>query len=288
MKKTIFGLIISLAFFSHSMNAQNNQKQPFKDQYLQQAEKNAEAEAKAQLALITHKYKLDPETYKTLYETYYNRRIELEKAMMSSEKSKKSQNNLTHVISKYDSISNYYLQALKNKSLIGDKVLRADDNSKFASAVRSREKLKLDKTQIENLIYQSKLMAEKKAENEYLDLKDYERKILPTILTDEQYTQLLIDLNKKTANAWAKGSWQKMKERGIDEGLDSTKVQSELFNYNLAKLVKKERFGKDVPKTSESMRKMNTTLPESLRRLQSDETRNTSKKSEETKTKFAW
>lgn len=288
MKKTIFGLVISLAFFSHSMNAQNNQKQTFKDQYLQQAEKNADAEAKAQMVLITRKYKLDSETYKTLYQTYYNRRIELEKAMMSTEKSKKSQNNLTHVISKYDSISNHYVQALKNKNLIGDKILRPDDNSKFASAVRNREKLKLDKTQIDSLIYQSKLMTEKKAENESLDLKSYERKILPTILTDEQYTQLLIDLNKKTANAWAKGSWQKMKERGIDQGLDSTKVHNELFNYNLAKLVKKERFGKDVPKTSESMRKMNTTLPESLRRLQSDEARNTSKKPEETKTKFAW
>lgn len=288
MKKTFIALVISLTFFSHPMSAQTKEEQKFKEKYLLQAERNADVEAKAQLVLILRKYKLDQETYNTLYQAYYNRRIELEKAMMATDKNEKSQNNLTIVISKYDSISNSYLQALKSKNLVGDIVLQADDNSKFANAVRNREKLKLDKIQVDNLIYQSKLMAEKKKENQSLDLKAYERKLLPTILTDEQHTELLILLNRKTASSWAKNSWQKMQERGIDQGLDSTQVNRELFNYNLAKLVKKDRFGNDVPTTSESLRKMNTALPEALKRLQSDEARNVSKKPEETKTNFAW
>lgn len=208
--------------------------------------------------------------------------------MMDTDKTVKSQNNLTAVIAKYDSISNSYLQALKGKNLIGGKVLAADDNSKFASAVRNKEKLKLDKTQVDNLIYQSKLMAEKKAENPSLDLKAYERKLLPTILTDKQYTDLLIHLNRKTASDWTTISLKHLQEREIDQGLDSSKVRIELFNYNLAKLVKKERFGNEASKTSESMSKLTTELPEALRRLQSDQVRNKSKKSEETKTKFAW
>lgn len=288
MKKTFFALVISLTFLSQPVSAQTKEEQKFKEEYLLQAEKNADAEAKAQLVLIMRKYKLDAETYKTLYQAYYNRRIELDKAMMATDETVKSQNNLAVVIKKHDSISNSYLLALKSKNLIGDKILSADDNSKFASAVRNREKLKLDKTQVDNLIYQSKLMAEKKAENPSLDLKAYERKLLPTILTDEQYTNLLVDLNKKKASNWAKASWAKIQERGIDQGLDSTKVHLEIFNYNLAKLVKQERFGNDIPKTSESMSKLTTEIPEALRRLQSDESRNTSKKSAETKTQFAW
>ena len=288
MKKTFFALMIGLAFYSNAIDAQTKVDTKFKEQYLQQAEKNADAEAKAQLTLIARKHKLDKETYNTLYQTYFKRRIELEKAMMNTDKTVKSQNNLTAVMAKYDSISNSYLQALKGKNLIGDKVLQANDNSKFASAVRNKEKLKLDKTQIDNLMYQSKLMAEKKAENPSLDLKAYERKLLPTLLTDEQYTHLLILLNQKTASSWAKASWEKIKERGIDQGLDSTKVYLEIFNYNLAKLVKHERFGNDVPKTSESLRKIHTEIPEALQRLQSDSSRNTAKKSAETKTQFAW
>lgn len=288
MKKTFFALLINLAFVSLPMNAQTNENQIFKEKYLQQVEKNAVVEAKAQLVLIMGKYKLDTETYKTLYQVYYNRKIEIEKALMATEASKSSQKDLAIVISKYDSISNFYLQALKTKSLIGDKVLNPNDNSKFAGAVKNREKLKLNKEQIDNLIYNSKLMAEMKTENPSLDLKAYERKLLPTILTDEQYTQLLIILNRKTASDWAKGSWKHLQERGIDQGLDSVKVNRELFNYNLAKLVKKERFGNDMPETSESLSKMTTAQPEALRRLQSDQARNISQKPEATKAKFAW
>jgi len=288
MKKTFFALLISLTFLSQPVSAQTKEEQTFKEKYLLQAEKNAHAEARAQLVLIIRKYKLDKETYSALYQAYYNRRIVLEKAMMDTDKTVKSQNNLTAVIAKYDSISNSYLQALKGKNLIGDKVIAANDNSKFASAVRNREKLKLDKTQVDKLIYQSKLMAEKKAENPLLDLKAYERELLPTLLTDEQYTLLLILLNQKTASSWAKASWAEMQKRGIDQGLDSTKVYLEIFNYNLAKLVKHDRFGNDAPKTSESMSKLTTEIPEALQRLQSDTTRNNAKKSAETKTQFAW
>lgn len=288
MKKTIFVLLISLAFTSHKMNAQTSEEQFFKEKYLQQIEKNAANEARAQLILITGKYKVDTETYNTLYKLYYDRKIEIEKKLFVTEASRNSQRDLAVVISKYDSISSFYLQALKSKSLIGDKVLDVNDNSKFASAVRNRKKLKLTNEQVDNLLYNSKLMAEQKIENSSLDLKANERKILPTILTDEQYTQLLIILNQKTASDWAKNSWKHLQERGIDQGLDSTKVNRELFNYNLAKLVKKERFGNEAPKTSESMSKLTTELPEALRRLQSDQARNTSKKPEETKTKFAW
>lgn len=288
MKKTFFALVISLAFLSHPMKAQTKEEQKFKDRYLLQAGINADIEAKAQLVLIIRKYKLDAETYKTLYQAYYNRRIELDKAMMAADKTVKSQNNLTTVIKKYDSISNYYLLALKSKNLIGDKVLDTKDNSKFASAVRNSDRLKLNKEQIDNLIYQSKQMAEMKKETPSLDLKSYERKLLPTILTDEQYTNLLIILNRKTASDWAKNSWKTMQKRGIDQGLDSTRVYLEIFNYNLAKLVRKERYGNEAPRTSESINKMTTALPESLRRLNADRARNVSKKPEETKTNFAW
>lgn len=288
MKKTIFALLINLVFVTNQVNAQTNEEQVFKEKYLQQIEKNAVAEAQAQLLLIRGKYRIDNEIYKTLFAVYYNRKIEIEKTLLVTGTALNQQKDLAIIISKYDSISNFYLQALKSKNLIGDKVLDANDNSKFSNAVRNKEKLKLNKEQIDNLVYQSKLMAEMKNENPSLDLKAHERKLLPTILTDEQYTDLLILLNRKTASEWASGSWKHMQERGIDQGMDSTKVYREIYNYNLAKLVKKDRFGNDAPKTSASLTRLVSEQPEALRMLQSDQARNISNKPEAVKTKFAW
>ncbi|WP_026715272.1 hypothetical protein [Flavobacterium daejeonense] len=288
MRKTIFALLINLAFASHQMNAQTNEEQVFKEKYLKQMEKNAVAEAQAQLLLVRGKYRIDNEMYKTLFRVYYNRKLEIEKALLLTGTALNEQKDLAVIISKYDSIANVYLQAIKTKSLIGDKVLDAKDNSKFASAVRNRERLKLNKEQIDNLIYQSKLMADMKKETPSLDLKAHERKLLPTILTDEQYTDLLVILNRKTASDWATNSWKHIKERGIDQGLDSTKVYREIYNYNLAKLVRKDRFGNDMPKTSASLARLVSEQPGALRMLQSDQARNVSNKPEAAKTKFAW
>lgn len=288
MKKTIFVILFSLFFVSYSGNAQTNEDQVFKEKYLKLLEKNAIAEAQAQLILIRGKFRIDNEIFKTLFQVYYNRKMEIEKALLVEEPSLTQQKNVAFIIAKYDSISNSYLQAIKTKNLIGDKILSPRDNSKFASAVRNRERLKLNNEQIDNLIHQSKLMAEMKKETPSLDLKAYERKLLPTILADEQYTNLLILLNRKTASEWASNSWRNMKERGIDQGLDSTKVHREIFNYNLSKLVRKDRFGNDVPKISTTLSKMTTEQPDALRRLQTDQARNISNKPEAAKTNFAW
>lgn len=288
MKKTIFVLLINLTFASYQINAQTNEEQVFQEKYLKQMEKNAVAEAQAQLLLDRGKYKIDNDMYKTLFHVYYNRKMEIEKALLVTGTSLNQQKDLAVIISKYDSIANVYLQAIKTKSLIGDKVISPRDNSKFASAVRNRERLQLSKEQIDNLIYQSKLMAEMKRETPSLDLKEYERKSLPTILTDEQYTNLLILLNKKQASEWATNSWKHIQERGIDQGQDSAKVHREIYNYNLAKLVRKDRFGNDTPKISVSLARMNTEKPEALRRLETDQARNISNKPEAAKTKFAW
>ena len=121
MKKTIFILLINLAFASLQMNAQTNEEQIFKEKYLKQLEKNAVTEAQAQLLLIRGKYKIDNEMYKALFHIYYNRKIEIEKALISTEIDKKSQKELAIIISKYDSISNSYMLALKNKSFVGNK-----------------------------------------------------------------------------------------------------------------------------------------------------------------------
>ena len=79
MKKTFFALFINLTFASLSMNAQTNEEQVFKGKYLQQVEKNAAIEARAQLVLITSKYKVNTETYNTLFKVYHDRKMEIEK-----------------------------------------------------------------------------------------------------------------------------------------------------------------------------------------------------------------
>ncbi|WP_168199446.1 hypothetical protein [Pedobacter aquae] len=84
-------------------------------------------------------------------------------------------------------------------------------------------------------------------------------------MKDEQYTSLLIELNRATALGWAQDSWQSIKKRGLDGGLDSVVVIRQMFNYNLGKLVKKDRFGKDLPTTSPSLSRFDSAKPEALR-----------------------
>ncbi|QEK52461.1 hypothetical protein FYC62_12955 [Pedobacter aquae] len=289
MKKTVITLLASIALLPINLMAQQNvPSKNMNAQYLQLADENAKKETTAHLSLISKKYKLDEKTYKTIYQAFYNRRIETEKALLQTDKSVASQNNLVSLINKHDSICNSYLKALSHKNLIGNKILESTDNSKFASAIRSKSLLKLSQVQIDSLLYHSKKMAELKIEDAGLDLRGYERKVLPLLLQDEQYTSLLIELNRPTALGWAQDSWQSIKKRGLEGGLDSVVVIRQMFNYNLGKLVKKDRFGKDLPTTSPSLSRFDSAKPEALRMLQADEARNVADKPKETKTSFAW
>lgn len=284
MKKTLFKICLLLTLLPFQNFAQSDDDNKFNKRFLLKIEEHAALEAQAQASLIKERYHLDNKNYKALYNLLYNSKMELETAFISKSK----QAEIEKIIAKNQENLNLYLSALKGNNLIGDKILDANDKSKFASAVRIRQKLKLDESQISNLIHQSNVMAEMKRENSDFDLKAYERKTLPNILTDEQYTKLLINLNKERASAWAKNSWNELKERGIEKGLDSTKVYNEIFNYNLGKLVSYERFANDVTTPSTTTNRLKTEKPQALQLLDFDKARNVNEKSKTVNPAFAW
>ena len=288
MKKTLLKICFVVMILPLTIIAQSNVNQEFNDQLLEIVKNNADIEAKARVALIGSKYDLDGITYKSLFDLFYDSKVELEMALIQVKPSDNKQVEIEKIILKNENEIRRFLSALRGKNLFKNKTIDPDDKSKFASAVRIREKLNLNDSQIENLINQANLMAEMKIENSGLDLKAYERKILPNILTDEQYTSLLIYLNSKKASAWAKETWKELKDRGIDEGLDETQVYNQVFNYNLGKLVYFERFANDEATSSASINQLRTEKPEALQRLEFDKARNAKEKSKTTKAKFAW
>lgn len=288
MKKNKLQIIIVLALFSYVLHAQTDEQQTFKKLYLQQVAKNAEFEAKTNLSLIAKTQNIDTETHNALYQLFYTKRLETEKIVMSEATTEKTNKDLENLFIKYDSVNNLYLQALKSKSIVGTKILNMKENSKFAHAIKNSNQLQLNKKQIDDLFFQTGLMSDKKVANPDLNLKEYERSQLPAILTDKQYIELLVILNKTKALNWAKKSWEEMKSREINQSLDSTKVIAENYNYNLYKLVSRDRYGDHTVEASENLQKMINDMPDSALQLASDKARNPIKKEETLKTNFSW
>lgn len=70
--------------------------------------------------------------------------------------------------------------------------------------------------------------------------------------------------------------------------MDSTKVIAENYNYNLYKLVSRDRYGDHTVEASENLQKMINDMPDSALQLASDKARNPTKKEEILKTNFSW
>ncbi|MDQ0966729.1 cell pole-organizing protein PopZ [Flavobacterium sp. W4I14] len=237
----------------------------FKEQYLVQMKKNADIQATITAELQRKRYKGDASMVRMFKKTIYDRNVAIETLLMSPSSSENVR-LIKNIINASDSTLERYVVAAKNNVLVNNKILNESDQSKFGAAVRNRGVLKLTASQTDSLIVYANRLEELKKDG-FQELKDYERRILPGILSDDQYTQLLILGNKKTAFNWAIGDWKELKQRGLHEDLDSAKTVNASINYNVAVLVKKERFGSQPPKVSASIQKMETPQPEGMKRV---------------------
>ena len=102
--------------------------------------------------------------------------------------------------------------------------------SKFAVAIKYREQLNLDISQVDSLLMEvniAKNIRKKLGSN----IKKYEAEHLIKILKNEKYMNLLFIINKEKASAFATDGWHRLKQIGLTNELDSTYEVEALANY---------------------------------------------------------
>ncbi|MBC7914876.1 MAG: hypothetical protein H7Y07_12225 [Pyrinomonadaceae bacterium] len=286
MKKSYLIIFLtSMIILPSGIKAQ--QANDFKAQHLKQTIADAETEAKIRAAFMRKKYNGDAAMEKSLYIMYMKQKADIANVIGKYSKSPELTAKLTAIIAKTDSISEVFLNAAKVKGLANHKVLRPDDISKFAAAVRLRKELGLNRSQIDTLMFHANLMPELRSTQIGFNPKEYERKILSKTLNDDQYSKLLVQEYRKKAADYAKGSWKELSERGIAKGLDSAKTQREIFNYNLGKWVVADRYGNE-DRPDNSLKSLQTPEPEALKMLRTSKRYNNPVPDNKSNTNFTW
>lgn len=236
----------------------------FKAQFILQIKKNALLESKLNAEILAQRYKGDSSITKIFQKVIYDRKVAIE-ILALNPVTPPNTFLMKKIMKRADSVIERYTYAAKNKLIANSKVLDDNDNSKFGFAVRNGFELKLSTAQKDSMITHSYKLIALKSEGK--NAKEYERRILPKILSDDQYTRLLIMGSKKQALTWASGDWKELQDRGLTDGLDSAKAVNDIYNHNLARLVRLERFGNNPPKMTTSLKSLETPQPEALRRI---------------------
>jgi hypothetical protein len=234
----------------------------FNEQYMTQAKANAAAQAKVSAALLRKKYSGDDAMEKSLYQVIYQGKLETELTSLKYANSPDLESRLANVIAKTDSITQTYLPATKSKSLAINSAEQLGSNSKFTAAVRLKNELSLTQVQVDSLMYHANRLKELQQSNPDYYPKDYEREVLPRVLSDGQYTSLLVNLNKSAALRNAKSDWKELKQRALLPGADSTKVISDITTYNIYRSAIKDRYNGATAQLSESMQALVTPEPQ--------------------------
>lgn len=161
-------------------------------------------------------------------------------------------------------------------SLIGIALMQdgsVQDGSKFSLAVKNRQKLGLNQTQVDTMLAKVILLVQLKSDyaaknpDQKFNVKVYECEQLPNILTAEQYNELLVINNRDKALKWAKGDWAELQKRQLTEGLDSAKTVHQIYSYDLNRLIINERYENDKAQLTTALQSLATTQPGALRKL---------------------
>jgi hypothetical protein len=146
--------------------------------------------------------------------------------------------------------------------------------SQFAVILKDKKALNLTNQQIDSLLSSAfKLERLKAAYNarfpyQKYDAYPFEGKSLLKILNEAQYNSYLATKNRTNAIVTQKKMWGKLKQYGLNKGVDSAQVNTELITYNLNLLVANEKYHTDdSPKNAEVKNKLDRNKPVILQKL---------------------
>jgi hypothetical protein len=99
------------------------------------------------------------------------------------------------------------------------------------------------------------------------DANPFEAQYIQRILSEDQFLNLLAIINKPQADKWATDDWAELVARGMTTGLDSARTVHEFTQYNIARLVAKDRYADDKIKQNAQITAVDSNMPPALRRL---------------------
>ena len=147
--------------------------------------------------------------------------------------------------------------------------------SQFTIAIRCKEILKISPFVLDSLVYYVGRMAARQDSLQrldpfsWVDFGAYESFHLSQLLTEEQYTQLLLLKNKSNAFSEAKKDWLEMERRGLDKGLDKEKTIAEMTNYYIKRYSDWNRWAHNSRIQIINMRRLEESKPQALKALDS-------------------
>ena len=163
-----------------------------------------------------------------------------------------------------------YFDSLVNQLLYRDGV--NTPNSKFFAAIHNKQYLELSQTQVDTLVnkgFELQKMKEqsKKQNNTAFDPKKFETDQLERILNEEQYNKFLVLTNRDNARKWAIKGWQEVKQYGIAQAADSTRIFKQIENYQLARCIAIDRYRDDKSRKYANLEAIDGSMPKALRDL---------------------
>lgn len=116
--------------------------------------------------------------------------------------------------------------------------------------------------------------------------QSFERRELAKILSPEQYTRLLQSLYHKEAQFWAANQWKEIENYKLMDKTDSTSLKKEMTNYQLNKLIIKERFADDLSVQAAQLKQIELSKPKIVKLL--DAARKSPQKADAIAGKLTW
>ena len=185
---------------------------------------------------------------------------------------------------RYDSLINVAL--MRDGSQAG--------KSQFDIALKNRKSLGLTNAQVDSLVSGAAMF--NKLNNDYstkdpdgkIDPKAFESDNMSKILTEAQYTKVLVVKNNVQAKNDALRDWKELGLRNIKAGYDSTIVVKQLTTFYLAKYAAYDRYGNDRIKQIANLNAVAVAMPEPLKKLNAARKRNTAVTNQATKGNYQW
>lgn len=148
-----------------------------------------------------------------------------------------------------------------------------NDGSQIDVAIKLSLELDLKPDQVANLkealdkLNQLKLAFKQENPAGEYDSKAFESEYLTSILTPDQYTEVLTTKFYGTAANMALLDWKAMKKNGMSQDADSANVNLKLTNYHLATLLAYYRYAHVKEDQYLAVRKIQEVMPDEMRRL---------------------
>jgi hypothetical protein len=166
--------------------------------------------------------------------------------------------------------SRHYDSAIK-ASLIRDGSLLP--NTQFAIALKYKDYLKLDPKLIDTLVFHAMVLAGRQDSVQLRDpfvtieFGDYESRVLSSLLTEEQYTGLLMIRNKSNAYATARKDWDDLEKFKLTGNLNKDQTIIQMAEYYIARFSAWNRMAHDNKRQTANMRALEEIKPEIIKKL---------------------